>query len=80
MRLETDFIAAKGSRIYYIQSAYSLDTPEKQDQETRSLKNIDDSFKKIVVVRESGPVRRDENGIMYIGLEEFLLDEKSLDL
>ncbi len=79
-RLETDFIAAKGSRIYYIQSAYSLDTPEKQDQETRSLKNIDDSFKKIVVVRESGPVRRDENGITYIGLEEFLLDEKSLDL
>ena len=78
--LETDFVASKGSQIYYIQSAYSIDTPEKEYQETRSLKKINDSFKKIVIIRESGPIRRDLDGIVYMGIEDFLLNENSLEL
>lgn len=78
--LETDFVATMGSKCYYIQSAYKMDTLEKQNQERKSLVHINDSFKKIIVTRNSGPIRRDEYGIVYMGIEQFLLDEKSLDL
>lgn len=78
--LETDFVASLGSKYYYIQSAYRMSSETKINQERKSLINIEDSFKKIIVSRDSSPIRRDENGIMYIGLEQFLLDKNSLDL
>ena len=78
--LEIDFIATKGSEKYYIQSAFTLDTPEKQEQEERPLNTIGDSFKKIVIVRDSIKLRRNEQGIVTMGIKQFLLDENSLAL
>ena len=75
-QLEIDFICSKGNEKIYIQSAYSLSSDEKINQEIRGLARIKDSFKKIVVVKENIIPRKDENGIQYIGVEEFLLDEK----
>ena len=79
VNLEIDFIADKNGKKYYIQSAYALDTNEKREQEIRGFKKIDDSFKKIVIVREKTLPWHDDKGIMFIGLENFLLDENSLD-
>ncbi len=76
--LEIDFIATKGSEKYYIQSAFSMPTPEKREQEVRSLNSISDSFKKIIVVRDNIKLRRDERGINTIGLRGFLMDENSI--
>ena len=78
--LEIDFIATKGSEKYYIQSAFTLDTPEKQEQEERPLNTIGDSFKKIVIVRDNIKLRRNEQGIVTMGIKQFLLDENSLAL
>ena len=77
-QLEIDFIATKGSEKYYIQSAFSMPTPEKREQEVRSLNSISDSFKKIIVVRDNIKLRRDERGINTIGLRGFLMDENSI--
>ena len=79
-QLEVDFVATKGSKKYYIQSAFSMSNPEKLEQEQRSLKSINDSFKKIIVVRDNIKVRRNDYGIVTIGICNFLLDENSLDL
>lgn len=76
---ETDFVVRKGSKIYYIQSAYDIPNEEKYLQESKSLSLINDSFKKIIVVRQSGPIRHDEKGITTIGIIDFLLNENSLD-
>ena len=78
--LEIDFIATKGSEKYYIQSAFALDTPEKQEQEEKPLNTIGDSFKKIVIVRDNIKLRRNEQGIVTMGIKQFLLDENSLAL
>lgn len=80
VQLEVDFVINKGHQRYYIQSVLNVDSVEKKEQETASLRKIDDSFKKIVVVKNSIIPRYDENGILYIGLKEFLLDETLLDL
>lgn len=77
-QLEVDFVANKGNRRIYIQSALNLDTEEKQKQETNSLNRIDDSFKKIVVVKDDIEPWIDEKGIQYVGVQEFLLDENFL--
>lgn len=77
-QLEVDFVATKGSEKYYIQSAFALSSEEKIAQEQRSLLYIPDSFRKIIVVGDNIKVRRDENGIITIGLKNFLLDENSL--
>lgn len=77
--LEVDFIATSGSRKYYVQSALSLDSPEKQIQEKKSLYYIDDSFRKIIVTKNGLNVIRDEKGISTIDLFDFLLHENSLD-
>ena len=79
-QLEVDFVATKGSEKYYIQSAFALPTADKVNQEQRGLLSIPDFFRKIVVVGENIKVRRDENGIITIGLRNFLLDENSLKL
>lgn len=79
-QLEVDFIANLGSKKYYIQSAYSLPSKEKLEQEKASLINIDDSFKKIIVVKDRIKPSLDEHGILTINLFDFLLDMNSLDL
>ena len=79
-QLEVDFVATKGSRKYYIQSAFAMSTPQKAEQENRSLLSIPDSFKKIIVVRDNIKVRRNEQGIITMGICNFLLDENSLEL
>ena len=79
-QLEVDFIATKGSEKYYLQSAFAMTTPEKQAQEERPLNAIGDSFKKIIVVRDNIKVRRNDMGIVTIGIRNFLLDENSLNL
>ena len=71
--LEVDFIASKGGRKYYIQSALSMADPEKQLQEKKSLYYIDDSFKKIVVAKNGLKPSYDENGVLTIDLFDFLL-------
>ena len=76
---EIDFIATKGSKKYYIQSALSMDDEAKERNELRPLKAINDSFKKIVVSKTYGKSWIDENGILRINLIDFLLDENSLD-
>lgn len=78
--LEVDFICNLGSRRYYIQSAYRMDSDEKMKQERVSLLKIDDSFKKIIIIGEESPVMRDEDGIVTISIYDFLLKDNSLEL
>ena len=80
VQLEVDFVVCLGSRKYYIQSAFSIPDREKELQESRSLLNIRDSFKKVIVVKDHIMPRRNEEGILTIGLWDFLLDENSLDM
>jgi predicted AAA+ superfamily ATPase len=74
-QLEVDFVVNKGEKRYYIQSALSVEDPDKKEQEIASLIRIPDSFRKIVVVKDYIKPWQDENGIQYIGIEDFLLDE-----
>jgi len=78
-QLEIDFVANRGNKRYYIQSALHIDSAQKMEQETNSLKRIDDSFKKIVVVKDDIIPWYDDNGIMYIGIIQFLLDDTGID-
>ena len=78
--LEIDFVANKGSKKYYIQSALTIADEEKREQEIRSLKRVGDSFKKIVVVKDNIIPWHDDDGILYIGIEKFLLDESAMYL
>lgn len=77
---EVDFITRKGSRTTYVQSAYRIDDPDKREQELRSLMKINDFFRKVVIVGDSMKPNMDENGILFIGLMQFLTDENSLDV
>ncbi|MDI9469257.1 MAG: hypothetical protein QM296_03530 [Bacillota bacterium] len=70
----------RGDQRYYIQSALSVANPDKRKQEIASLMRIPDSFKKIVITRDYIKPWRDENGILYIGIEQFLLDEDAIRL
>ncbi len=79
-QLEVDFVVTRGSEKYYIQSAFAMNTEGKQEQEERPLNAIGDSFKKIIVVRDNIKVRRNDMGIVTIGIRNFLLDENSLNL
>lgn len=79
-QLEVDFIANKGSKRYYIQSALSIDSERKKAQEISSLIKISDSFKKIVVVKDDIIPGYDDNGILYMGIEQFLLEENAIDI
>lgn len=79
-QLEVDFVANKGSQRYYVQSAYAIPDEEKRMQETRVFARIPDSFKKIVVVREDIVPWHDEQGVLYVGVEQFLLDERAMEL
>ena len=77
--LEVDFVINKGNLRYYIQSAFAINNNEKREQERNSLKRIDDSFKKIIIVKDNIVPRYDEYGIYYIGIMDFLLREDFLE-
>lgn len=79
-QLEIDFVANKGSKRYYIQSALTISDEEKRKQETNSLNRVRDSFKKIVVVKDHIIPWHDEQGILYIGIQQFLLDEHAMEI
>lgn len=79
-QLEVDFVCNKGYERYYIQSALEMATEEKIRQEMASLRNIDDSFKKIVVVGTHQPLYKNENGFTIMSVYDFLLNENSLEL
>ena len=79
-QLEVDFVCNKGSQRYYIQSAFSIPDSSKMEQETNSLLRIPDAFKKIVVVRDNIKLWRNEEGIVIMGILDFLLNQNSLEL
>ena len=78
-QLEVDFVAASGSRKFYIQSAYSIDGAEKEAQEKRPLSRIDDSFAKIIITREAAKPHFDDSGMYLLPLRDFLLNADALD-
>ena len=78
--LEIDFVANDGSKRYYIQSAFRLPTEEKQSQELRPLQTVRDSFKKIIVVSDDIMPKRNEQGILTVGIFDFLLNPDSMNL
>ena len=79
-QLEVDFVCNQASKRYYIQSAFAIPNKEKMEQEQKSLVNINDNFKKIIIVKDDINLWRNEQGILIISLEEFLLNSNSLDL
>lgn len=78
IQLEVDFVANKGNNRFYIQSAFSIPDEEKRQQEVNSLNRINESFKKIVVVKDNIIPWHDERGIFYVGIEDFLLKDEYL--
>src|SRR5574344_192000 len=78
-QLEVDFVCNKGSKRYYIQSAYSMPTTEKMEQEQRSLVKIDDSFKKIIITKDTPTPTYNEAGILVMNVYDFLLNANSLE-
>lgn len=79
-QLEIDFVCNQGSKRYYIQSAYNIDTKEKEKQEMHSLINVNDFFKKIIVVKDDIEPWHNDKGVLIIGIKDFLLNENSLDI
>lgn len=79
-QLEVDFVCNKGSKRYYIQSAYALPDKEKMNQEQRSLNNTGDGFKKIIITKDAvAPLYNDE-GVLVMSVFDFLLNPESMDL
>ena len=78
-KFEVDFIATAGDNKYYIQSALDISSKEKELQEKKSLININDSFKKIIIVKDDIKPRKDDNGITIVGIYNFLLDESCIN-
>lgn len=79
-QLEIDFVCNLGSRRYYIQSAYRMESREKELQEHASLIRVDDSFKKMIIVGEETPILHSEHGITTMSIYDFLLNPHSMDL
>lgn len=79
-QVEVDFVCNLGNKKYYVHSALNLETREKTLQEERPLLNIHDNFKKIIVVKDNMKSWYTEEGILIIGIQEFLLNKNSLDL
>ena len=78
-QLEIDFVCNLGSKRIYIQSAYSIDDPDKREREIRPLALTGDFFKRILVTKDAPAPQYDEKGILVVGLLDFLLDPKALD-
>ena len=79
-QLEVDFVCSKGSKKYYIQSAYSLETEEKMIQEIRPFTKINDFFKKIVITSNTPKPFYNDDGILIMSVFDFLLKQESLEL
>ena len=79
-QLEVDFIANKGNHKYYIQSAFEMSSYEKIEQEKKSLNKLNDSFKKFIITKDDIKTSIDENGLITMGIYDFLLNENSLDM
>ena len=79
VQLEIDFVCNRGSKRYYVQSAFALPTPEKRDQEQRPLLKADDGFKKVIVTKEGFEPHYNESGILMMNVYDFLLNQDSLD-
>lgn len=79
-QFEVDFVCNKGSKRYYIQSAFAIPDSKKMQQESSLLLRIDDSFKKIIVVKDTPAPTYTEDGILVIGVYDFLLKENSMDM
>ena len=80
LNVEVDFVANKGSKRYYIQSAYMIPDETKREQEIRSLLKIDDSFKKIVITSHAPAPLYDNHGILTMSIYDFLLNPNCLEL
>lgn len=80
VRLEVDFVANKGDRRYYIQSAYMIPDEVKKEEEVKVFSKIGDDFRKIIVVGDDIYPFVDDRGVLNIGIRQFLLDENSLDI
>ena len=78
-QLEIDFVCSKGSKRYYIQSAFALPDEQKMRQEQRSLLNTGDAFKKIIITKDALAPLYNENGILMMNIYDFLLNPDSLD-
>ena len=78
-QLEIDFVANSGSNRYYIQSALNTDSKEKMEQESSSLLKVNDSFRKIIVQKDDIVSWNDDNGILHVSIEQFLLDNYILN-
>ena len=79
-KLEIDFVANKGSKRYYLQSAFAIPDQEKMNQEQESLVHVPDSFKKIIITSTNSPLWRNEQGITIMSIYDFLLNDNSLEL
>ena len=77
--LEVDFVCNQGYKRLYIQSAFSIPDDEKREQELQSLRRIDDSFQKIVIVGDHSPRYQNEDGILFMDIYDFLTDGNSLN-
>ena len=78
--LEIDFVCNKGSKRYYIQSAYAIPDQAKMEQEQRSLMLTGDFFKRIIITKDTPAPYYNENGVLIMSVYDFLLDENSLDI
>ena len=77
---EIDFVVNRGTKKYYIQSALNVNDPSKMETELRPLKNTKDFFKKIIISKSSMKPWTDDDGILHLGLYEFLLNENAMEL
>ena len=78
-KLEVDFVVNNGAERVYIQSAFNMPTKDKEKQERRSLINIADNFRKVIVVKDDIKRKIDDDGVVTMGLFDFLLDEQSIE-
>ena len=78
-QIEVDFVCNKADERVYVQSAFSIPTTEKRQQEERPLVNVGDGFRKVVVTKDNVIRHNDENGILIMSLQEFLIDERALE-
>ena len=78
-QIEVDFVCNKADERVYVQSAFSIPTTEKRLQEERPLRNVNDGFRKVVVTKDNVLRHNDENGVLIMSLQEFLMDEGALE-
>lgn len=78
-QIEIDFVCNRADERVYVQSAFSIPTTEKRLQEERPLRNVGDGFRKVIVTKDNVVRHYDENGVLIMGLQEFLMDARSLE-